>query len=104
MAIVERRKRVHLSADVYINRTVQAEGLDLSEYGMYLYTRHPYIEGIILDVSFKLGDEPVDVSAKVVHSQPGIGLGVKFEVFRDGSLQKIKDFVDKYGAPAPEKQ
>jgi|GEM_PF-809055 len=102
MALVERKKRVHLSADVYINRTVRAEGLDLSEDGMYLYTRHQYLEGVIVEVSFKLNDEPVDVAAKVMHSQPGIGLGVRFEVFKDGSLDKIKSFVNKYGAPAPE--
>jgi len=102
MSIIERKKRLHISADVFINRTVKAEGLDLSEVGMYLYTRHQYLEGSLVEVSFKLDGNEIDVSAKVIHSQPGIGLGVKFEAFKDSSLQKIKDYVNKYGAPAPE--
>jgi hypothetical protein len=102
MGYVDRKKRLHVSTDVFINRTVKAEGLDLSEDGMYLYTRHPYIEGSIVEVSFKLEGDAIDVSAKVVHTQPGIGCGVRFEDFKDSSLQKIKQYVDKFGAPAPE--
>jgi hypothetical protein len=104
MGEIERKKRVHISTDVFINRTVKAEGLDLSEDGMYLYTRHQYIADSIVEVSFNLDGDKVDVAAKVVHSQPGIGCGVRFEDFKDSSLQKIKDFVNKYGAPAPEKK
>jgi hypothetical protein len=101
---IKRKKRLHISADVFINRTVKAEGLDLSEDGMYLYTSKQYVAGSIVEVSLKLDNDEVDVQAKVVHSQPGIGLGVQFVDIKGETNKKIKNFLDKYGSPAPEKK
>ena len=104
MGEIKRKKRLHISADVFINHTVKAEGLDLSEDGMYLYTSKQYVAGSIVEVSFKLDGVEVDVQAKVVHSQPGIGLGVQFADIKGETHKEIKRFLDKHGAPAPEKK
>jgi hypothetical protein len=104
MGKIERKKRLHISADVFINRTVKAEGLDLSEDGMYLYASKQYVAGSIIEVSFKLDNEDIDVQAKVVHSQPGIGLGVQFADIKEATHKEIKTFLDKHGSPAPEKK
>lgn len=104
MGKIKRKKRLHISADVFINRTVKAEGLDLSETGMYLYTNKQYVEGSTIEVSFMLDGKEINVRAKVVHSQPGIGLGVHFVEVKEETLKTIKGFLDQHGAPAPEKK
>jgi len=93
----KRKKRLHISKDVYINRTLRAEGLDLSADGMYIYTRHPYVEGSIIEVGFRLDGKEIEVLAKVVHSQPGIGCGVHFMTVREEVSEKIKDYVERLG-------
>ena len=49
-----RKKRSHISTDVFINRTISAEGLDLSADGMYIYTRHQFIVESIIDSDSRL--------------------------------------------------
>jgi hypothetical protein len=88
-----RKKRSHISTDVFINRTISAEGLDLSVDGMYLYTRHQFIVGSIIEVTFSIEGTKIDVSAKVVHSQPGIGVGVKFTELHKDTADKIKSYL-----------
>ncbi len=104
MGNIKRKKRLHISADVFINRTIKAEGLDLSETGMYLYTSKQYVEGSTIEASFMLNGKEINVRAKVVHSQPGIGLGVHFVEVKEETLKTIKVFLDQHGAPAPEKK
>ncbi len=88
-----RKKRSHISTDVFINRTINAEGLDLSEDGMYIYTRHQFVVGSIIEVTFSLEGTKIDVPAKVVHSQPGIGIGVKFTELHEDTADKIKSYL-----------
>ncbi len=88
-----RKKRSHISTDVVIIRTISAEGLDLSEDGMYIYTRQQFIVGSIIEVTFSLEGTKIDVSAKVVHSQPGIGIGVKFTELHKDIADKIKSYL-----------
>lgn len=101
---IKRKKRLHISADVFINRTVRAEGLDLSETGMYLYTSKQFVVGSIIEASFRLDGDEINVQAKVVHSQPGIGIGVNFVDIKEETYNTIKTFLDQHGAPAPEKK
>lgn len=102
MSDKQRKKRLHLSTDVFINRAFRAEGLDLSADGMYLYTRHPYVEGSIIEVSFKLNDTEIHVPAKVVHSQPGIGCGVNFMELKEDIAEQIRDYVERLGTESEE--
>ncbi|MGD2080269.1 MAG: PilZ domain-containing protein [Nitrospirota bacterium] len=94
----QRKKRLHINTDVFINRVYHAEGLDLSSDGMYLYTRHPYVEGSIIDLSFKLGDIEIHGPAKVIHTQPGIGFGVHFTDLKEEDAEKIRDYVERLGS------
>ncbi len=90
-----RKKRSHISTDVSIIRTINAEGLDLSEDGMYIYTRHQFVVGSIIEVTFSLEGTKIDVTAKVVHSQPGIGIGVKFTDLHEDVADKIKSYLSR---------
>lgn len=98
MAKDNRKRRLHINTEVYINRVYHAEGLDISADGMYLYTRQPYVKGSIIDLSFKLGDDEIHGPAKVVHSQPGIGFGVNFTDLREEDAEKIRDYVERLGS------
>lgn len=94
---MQKRKveRVSVALEVKINRTVLAEGLDLSETGMYIYTKANFIPGSIIDLRFALDGEAVHVSAIVQHVQPGIGMGVKFVHLPPSEAEKIKHFVTR---------
>jgi hypothetical protein len=88
-----RKKRVLIEEDVLINRTIRAEGLDLSEDGMYIYTQTYFLPDSIINVSFNIGGELVEVSAKIQHAQPGVGLGVKFFELPKDTLRKIREYL-----------
>jgi hypothetical protein len=94
----QRKKRVHIRTDVFINRILRGEALDLSADGMYIYTRHSYVVDSIIEASFKLGNSEIDVQAKVIHSQPGIGCGVNFMGLKEEVVEKVKDYVEKHGS------
>ncbi len=94
----QRKKRVHIRTDVFINRILRGEALDLSADGMYIYTRHPYIVDSIMEVNFNLDGSEIDMQAKVVHSQPGIGCGVNFKNIKEAMAEKIRLHVEKHGS------
>jgi hypothetical protein len=97
---VRRKKRVPIKKEVTVARTFRAEGLDLSEDGMYIYSRNRFIPGSILDVSFSLdGLRPISVQAKVLHSQPGVGFGVTFFGLPEEVSGEIRQYVSSIEAP-----
>jgi hypothetical protein len=55
-----------------------AEGLDLSEDGMYVYSRHKYLPNSVIELSLSINGETTTLSARVTHVQPGVGFGVNF--------------------------
>ncbi|MBI4823853.1 MAG: PilZ domain-containing protein [Nitrospirae bacterium] len=85
--------RISITKDVTINKTTKAEGLDLSEEGMYLYTTKTFITGNIIHIKFRLGNETLNLTAKVQHSQAGIGIGVNFTDLDRETLKKIKNYI-----------
>lgn len=92
--MVKREKeRVAITKDVIINKTTTAEGLDLSEDGMYLYTTKAFITGNIIHIRFRLGSETLNITSKVQHSQAGIGIGVKFTDLDKETLKKIRNYI-----------
>ena len=90
---IERKSRIPIHAEVYILRSMRAEGLDLSEDGMYVYTSHPFIKGCRIDINFTLDDRDISVLAQVKHSQPGIGMGVQFQDMSGENLDIIREFL-----------
>jgi hypothetical protein len=90
-----RKKRVSVSKEVVINKSVRAEGLDMSEDGMYIYTRAGFIPGSIVEIGMTLDGKPVRFSATVQHAQPGVGIGVRFMGLTDKSSAVIRDYLSK---------
>lgn len=92
---MDRRKtpRLRIGKDVVVNGSVTAEGLDISQDGMYVYVSHPFLVDSIIDLGFDLDEERIRVSAKVLHSQPGIGFGVNFFDFPSEIKKKIAGYV-----------
>ena len=81
----ERRRhdRSRLIVDVYFNGT-DATGVastkDISLGGLYMNTQAALPEGAVLTLRIPLGDDQqVVVNAEVMYSNPGRGVGVRFQ-------------------------
>lgn len=80
----ERRRhdRSRLIVDVYFNgadATGIASTKDISIGGLYMNTQTIIPEGSVLMLRIPLGDEQVIVNAEVMYSNPGYGVGVRFQ-------------------------
>ncbi len=94
------KKRVLIQMEVIINGILKANALDISENGMYISTQAELLSGAVLDLSFKVGDTPISVKAVVQHSQPGIGVGVKFINLIPEHYTLIKRILDQAKTPS----
>jgi hypothetical protein len=80
----ERRRhdRSRLIVDVFfdgLDATGVASTKDISLGGLYMNTQTVLPEGALLTVRIPLGEEQVVVNAEVVYSNPGRGVGVRFQ-------------------------
>ncbi|MCX5717560.1 MAG: PilZ domain-containing protein [Nitrospirae bacterium] len=89
-----RTKRALVNKDVVINGVIKAEALDISIDGLYIYTKSSFISGTIFEVSFKIGEEAINVMARVQHAQPNVGIGVKFIELSAENSEKIKSYLE----------
>jgi hypothetical protein len=74
--------RSRLIVDVFFNgadATGVASTKDISAGGLYMNTQADLPEGAVLTVRIPFGDEQVVVNAEVVYSNPGRGVGVRFQ-------------------------
>ena len=65
---------------------------------MFQETMHPYSEGTILPVQFKLhetDDHPIIAQARVVYAHEGIGVGLAFSSLEFEDRQKIEKFIEQ---------
>ncbi len=88
-------KRVLLHLDVTINGILKASALDISEGGMYIHTPAEFIKGALLDLKTELEGSPVILKAAVQHTQPGIGIGVRFVDLSPEVFELIKGFISR---------
>ena len=95
------KKRVLIHRDVIINGILKASALDVSETGMFINTQAELLSGAILDLSFKIGDTSITVKTVVQHSQPGVGIGVKFLNLIPEHYTIIKKFLEQSEEVAP---
>ena len=84
MAAAERRQydRSRLIVDVYFNgadMTGVASTKDISPGGLYMNTQAALPEGGLLTVRIPFPEGDVVVNAEVVYSNPGRGVGVRFQ-------------------------
>ena len=80
----ERRRhdRSRLLVDVFfdgMDATGVASTKDISVGGLYMNTQTDLPEGAVLMLRIPLGAEQVVVNAEVVYSNPGRGVGVRFQ-------------------------
>ncbi|MBV9211257.1 MAG: PilZ domain-containing protein, partial [Acidobacteria bacterium] len=90
----ERRSfdRSRLIVDVFFDgadATGIASTKDISPGGLYMNTQAELPEGAVLTLRIPLGDEQVVVNAEVVYSNPGRGVGVRFQ----GLTEKDKELM-----------
>jgi hypothetical protein len=74
--------RSRLIVDVFFNgsdATGVASTKDISLGGLYMNTQTVLPEGALLTVRLPFGQEQVVVNAEVVYSNPGRGVGVRFQ-------------------------
>lgn len=89
------KKRVLIQESVLINGIIKANAIDISDEGMYINTQAEFVSGAVLELSFKLKDRDIKIKALVQHTQPGIGIGVRFINPSPEVYSTIKNFVDK---------
>ena len=89
------KKRVLIwEEDILVNGTSKANALDISEDGMYIVTESDLPSGTVLNMAFKIHEMPIKVKAIVQHSQPGIGMGVKFIDLTGDQILLIRRYVN----------
>jgi hypothetical protein len=76
----ERRgdSRLPILTDVKVDRLAVGRVTDVSARGAFVETLAPYPVGTVVTVSLRLGAEPIETAARVVFSDPGVGIGVEF--------------------------
>lgn len=89
-----RTRRALVHKDVVINGVTKAEALDISIDGMYIYTQFSFIAGTIFELRFKIGEDAINVMARVQHAQPNVGIGVKFVELSAENSEKIKRYLE----------
>jgi len=71
---------------------------DISIGGMYLESMQDFPPGTLLDLQFKLHDsdeKPISVQARVLYSQPSVGLGMDFVNISTEDRERILKFVEQ---------
>jgi len=91
-----RKKRIRIATDVMVNGQKRAEALDLSEDGMYVFTSHTFIEGVIINLEFDLDGDGYDLRASIKHTEQGVGFGVNFVDMDAESAGRLRDYVDSH--------
>jgi PilZ domain len=91
----ERRRydRSRLIVDVFFDgadTTGIASTKDISGGGLYMNTQAELPEGSLLRLRIPVGDEQVIVNAEVMYSNPGHGVGVRFEGLSEKDRQLIQ--------------
>jgi c-di-GMP-binding flagellar brake protein YcgR len=98
----ERRDSVRVKRPIEIEYSadcppIRARLDDLSETGAFIDTAHPLGEGSDLVLRFTLPVNPeearVECRARVVWTEPMVGVGVRFVELDEVSRERIRDYV-----------
>jgi hypothetical protein len=93
--IQDRRRmpRTPLIREVKIDQLGVRRGVDFSTDGMYVEILAPYPAGTVLPVSLRFHDETIQVEAKVIFVDPGIGMGLQFKRMSSSARHKLQALV-----------
>ena len=65
--------------DTASQSTLSAHTSELSRHGCYLDMMNPFFDGTALRVRITHDGQALDAAARVVHSQPNVGMGLSFD-------------------------
>ena len=85
--------RSRLIVDVFFDgkdATGVASTKDIGAGGLYLNTQAELAEGAVLMLRIPIGDQQIVANAEVVYSNPGRGVGVRFEGLSDSDRALIE--------------
>ncbi|MGE5894835.1 MAG: PilZ domain-containing protein [bacterium] len=102
--IKEQRKyrRFPFTEDVLVDGTRLCTCTDISEGGLYLSSIQFFEERSIIRISIPFKGENLEVQARVIYCQPGIGMGVMFFELSDAQRSKIKELVKSIAKNQPD--
>jgi hypothetical protein len=77
----ERRRapRLPFLTEVKIDRVTVGRASDVSARGLFLETLAPYAVGTLLNVTLRLDADTIEAEARVVFTDPGVGMGLEFK-------------------------
>ena len=70
------------SAEIIENSSksiTKARTSELSRHGCYMDMMNPFLSGATLSVRIVHGGQAIDAAARVIHSQPNVGMGLSFD-------------------------
>jgi len=78
---------------------LRARTSDLSREGCYLDMLNPLPNGTSLKIQVTHQDQRFDTTARVIHSQPNMGMGVAFDDVAAAKAQTLDKWLADAGAP-----
>src|SRR5512135_201256 len=84
--------RCHFREDILID-DVPCVSSDISENGLYVCIMQPLEKDRIVDVTIPLKGKKATVKARVIYSQPGIGMGLIFTDLNDAQRLMIREVI-----------
>ncbi len=88
-----RHDRKPYSKEITLNDSLKVKAIEISEGGLYVYTKHNFNSEDVVKVSIPFKDENIELKAKVKHIQEGIGFGLDFLEVSDELLSRITELV-----------
>jgi hypothetical protein len=93
-----RQKRIPFLKEIEVVGLGIFRSSDISIGGMYLESMQDFPAGTLLDLRFKLNhsdEEPILLQARVLYSQPHVGLGLAFVNINSADRERILKLVEQ---------
>ena len=90
-----KKMRIPVHCNVRINNAYSAEALDLSDQGIYIFSRHTFAPDSIIDLSVTIRGDTTGLTAKIGQAQPGVGFWISFPDIPDEVAAIFKDILEQ---------
>ena len=88
-----RERRFPYNQTIVVDKNQVFRSIDISEGGLYLYTRLPYMQGTVVSVTLPFKNRDLTVKARVRHNQRGVGMGLMFINLLPAQKAMIRELV-----------